>query len=108
MKAFFAAGLTILTMVLLLACSSNPNEAIIGSWLCRDTSQSHIFLCDLTFDGNGGFIDGDGDRGSFIISGNVLHLDFDDYGRNTFNFQLRGNRLTITSGEDVNIVLARQ
>ena len=107
-KLVLTTLLLVLIMAFFIACSSDPNEAIVGTWLCRDTTQSHIFLCELTFDNNGGFIDGDGDRGAFIISGNVLHLDFDDYGRTTLNFRFQGRRLRITSGDDVNIELARQ
>ena len=97
-----------LSMSLFITCSSDPHEAIIGNWLCQDTTQPHIFICELTFDNNGGFIDRDCDRGSFVITGDVLHLDFDDYGRTTLNFQFRGKRLIITSGDDVNITLSRR
>ena len=103
-KLFLAAILA----ALFSGCSSDPGEAIIGTWACRDTSEPHIYLCDLTFYDNDRFTDGDEDMGTFIISGNVLHLDFDDYERTTLNFRLQGNRLTISSGNDINIVLSRQ
>ena len=107
-KSILIALLVALSMTLFLACSGDPNEAIVGTWACQDTTQPHIFLCNLTFDGSGNFVDGDGDRGVFVISGNVLHFDYDEYARNTVNFRIRGNRLILTSGDDVNITLSRQ
>ena len=107
-KSILTAALAALTMALFSACSGDPNEAIVGTWACQDNSQPHVFLCNLTFDSSGNFVDGDGDGGSFIITGNVLHFDYDEYARNTVNFRIRGNRLILTSGDDVNITLSRQ
>ena len=103
--------LIVLTLTLLvgfLAACSNPEKAIVGSWACQDTSQPHIFLCHLTFNDLGGFNDGDGDRGVYVISGNVLHLDYYDYDRFTVNFRFSNSRLVITTDDGILIELTRQ
>ena len=84
----------------------SAEAAIIGDWQCRDTTQPHIWMCTLSFYADGRFVDGDGDWGYFRISGNSLTLDFDDFGSVTVDFELRGNRLTLT-GPEMRIVLER-
>ena len=109
MKRLFSTAVIVLSIAVFMGCSStDPDEAIIGTWLCQDTTQEHIFLCELTFDNEGGFSDRDGDDGAYIISGNVLHLDYEDFQRNTLNFRFQGKRLILTSGDDYYIELARQ
>jgi len=98
----------VLCVALLGACASTPPEqAIVGSWECRDNSQPHIWMCTLTFDADGRFVDGDGDWGSFILSGNTLTFQFDEFGAISVNYRIRGNRLTLT-GDGLNIVLHRR
>ena len=89
------------------ACSPDPEVAIIGEWRCNDDTVPHIFLCEITFFADGRFVDGDGDVGDFVISGNMLHLDYDLFGRTSLNFSI-GRNLTLTSGDDLRIVLRRQ
>ena len=107
-RIFLLTILAVLFAIFLAGCRVDPNVVIIGHWECQDDTQDHIFLCSLTFDNIGRFTDADGDSGAFIISGNMLHLDFDDYGRTSVNFTITGRRLTITQGDDVNIRLAKQ
>ena len=86
--------------------NGDANGDIIGDWQCRDATQTHIWMCTLSFSADGRFIDRDGDQGYFRINGNSLTLDFDDYASVTVNFQLRGDRLTLT-GPNLRIVLER-
>ena len=108
-RMFIVTLLAAVFVVLFTGCQkADPNEAIIGHWECQDGTQEHIFLCTLIFDGDGRFTDRDGDEGTYIISGDMLHLDFDDYERNSMNFSISGRRLTIKQGNDVNIRLTKQ
>ena len=105
MKQIF---IVFLLAMMFAGCQVDPNEAIIGHWECQDDTQSHISICTLIFDRDNRFTDGDGDGGIFIISGNMLHFDFDDYARTSVNFSVSRRRLTITQGEDINITLTKQ
>ena len=106
-KKILCVVLAVMCVALLGACASDPPEvAIVGDWQCRDTTQPHIWMCTLSFTADGRFVDGDGDWGDFRISGDVLTLAFDDFAPVTVNFQLRGNRLTLTA-PDLRIVLQR-
>jgi len=74
-------------------------EALVGSWECIDTIFAHVWLCELTFNENGTFIDGDGDTGTFSVNGNQLTLTFDNpiFGSYTVSFIIYDDYLIITS-----------
>ena len=80
--------------------------SIIGTWLCLDETVPHQWICQLTFDENGRFLDKDGDGGTFTIDGNTLTLEFDDFDPITFSFRFRGDELTLIGMGTV--VLTRQ
>jgi len=90
------------------ASDQGIEAALAGRWECRDTTQPHIWLCLLIFDENGRFVDGDGDEGSFSISGNSLTLQFDQvmFGTHTITFDLSEDQLILT-GDGARIVLHR-
>jgi len=73
--------ITILGVVMLAACSVDPEKAIIGEWQCNDENvDSNLFLYAFTFDENGTFFDNDGDTGNWSIevnSNNVISLILD-------------------------------
>ena len=98
----------ILIVALLGACGGqDPEEAIVGTWQCQDNSQPHQWMCTLTFDARGRFVDADGDAGDFIIDGDSLTLHFDEFMPVELSFQIRSNRLTLT-GEGMRVILERQ
>jgi len=110
-KVLVLAVLGVVCFALLAACGSvDPNEAIIGSWECRDNSQDHAWYCGFTFTSDGRFTDRDGDVGSYTINGNSLTLDFDFYDRHdyTARFNSSGNRLTISDSDNGRVVLHRR
>jgi hypothetical protein len=87
---------------------AEPSEyVLIGTWVCLDDTIPHEWMCRLTFDENGRFVDNDGDWGSFFIDGNFLTLAFDEFYTITFTFHTHGSQLTLTS-PDIHIVLTRQ
>lgn len=99
---------SILGLAVLASCSSqSAEEAIVGTWVCNDNSQEHIWLCGLTFYANGRFTDLDGDSGRWSIFENHLLFDFDDFDAQSMNFDISGRRLTITDYE-LRIILDRQ
>jgi len=109
-KKVLVVVIAALCLALLGACGgAAPEEAIIGTWECRDATVPHVWLCLLTFDESGRFVDRDGDGGSFSIDGNSLTLQFDEamFGTHTVNFNISGNRLTLTE-DGLRIVLNRQ
>jgi len=107
-KRMLLVVLAILLVVPFAACSSDPPEvAIVGVWECQDTTQPHQWMCSLAFDANGRFLDRDGDAGDFIIDGDSLTLEFDNFGPIAVTFTLRSNRLTLT-GPNLHVVLTRQ
>jgi hypothetical protein len=89
----------------------SPEEtALLGTWVCND-GPDHYWLCTLTFDSNGRFVDRDGDRGRFSVSGNRLTLSFDQYATERMTYRIDGNTLIITrvhEGENYHFYLQRQ
>jgi len=83
-----------------------PDVAIIGTWRCLDDTVPHQWMCLLTFDENGRFVDNDGDGGYFTISGNSLTLEFDDFHPITITFRIRGDQMTLSGG--LHVVLTRE
>jgi len=68
---------------------------LFGRWICTDTDNPHLFLCELVFSDDGRFVDYDGDRGDWWVSDNLLtlHFDEDDYGSLAYSFNLVGNNI---------------
>ena len=87
-------------------CQEYQRQSLVGAWECRDTTTPHFWLCFLIFDESGRFIDGDGDMGWFVISGNNLTLNFDFFDSFTFYFSVTPDQLMI-SGHDVQVLLYR-
>ena len=89
---------TVLCVALLAACGGGnaAADSIVGTWECRESGCAHDWFCNLVFDENGRFVDGDGDWGDYIIDGDSLTLEFDHFFPFTFNFSISGNRLTFT------------
>ena len=83
-----------------------PELAIVGRWECQDTSQPHVWMCMLTFYGNGRFADRYGDSGSFSVDGRTLTLHTDGYVPVTFSFRITGDQLRLT-GDGYGITLTR-
>ena len=100
MKKLILAITILLCTAFLAACAGqNPEEAIIGRWICRDSTQPHIWMCELEFREDGTFVDMDGDIGMFFIEGRQLELFFPQFQYSiTVNFRVSRTRLTITEG----------
>ena len=99
---------SILLVALLGACGGQSSEeAIVGTWQCQDTSQPHRWMCTFVFDADGRFVDADGDAGDFVIDGDSLTLNFDDFPSMELTFRIRSNRLTLT-GEGIHVILTKQ
>jgi len=108
-KRMYLIVLALLCVISLAACGgSNPETDIIGTWVCLDDSQPHEWVCTLTFEAGGRFIDRDGDAGTFTIDGDTLTLAFDEFDDFEVTFRLRGNRLTLEEGDDLSVMLTRQ
>ena len=98
----------ILIVALLGACGGqDPEEAIVGTWQCQDNSQPHRWVCTFTFSADGRFVDRDGDAGDFVIDGDSLTLDFDEFPPIELTFRIRSNRLTLTA-DGLRVILTKQ
>ena len=98
----------ILIVALLGACGGqDAEEAVVGTWQCQDNSQPHAWVCTLVFDADGRFVDADGDAGDFVIDGDTLTLNFDEFMPEEFTFRIRSNRLTLTN-ERIHVILTKQ
>ena len=89
----------VLSMALLSACA-DYERAIVDSWECRDTTQDHFWLCEITFTDDGRFVDRDGDTGNWSIDGNTLTLDYDDFDTWSHSMRFSFGEL-ILSGDDI-------
>ena len=106
-KRVLSVVLVVVCLALAVGCAGgDPESAIVGSWECRDTTIPHTWVCNLTFDANGRFVDGDGDWGSYTISGNRITFEFDDFHPFTATFRISGDRLRLT-GDDLRLTLHR-
>ena len=95
--------LSLFCVTMLAACVSDPSEAIVGSWECKDTSQPHDWMCEFSFSANGIFIDYDGDGGNYKISGNELTLEYNHYEPISVKLRFMGrNRLNLQKSDDNN------
>ena len=97
-KARLLILLAVFGLVMLTSCdNADPEEAIVGTWVCHDTSAPCDFLCLLVFTADGRFTDNDGDDGDFTIAGDQLTITFDGpFYPLTMTFRIRGDRLTLT------------
>jgi len=107
-KLLFIVIISLLGIVVLGACTPDPQTALVGTWECRDDSQPHMYLCVLTFFSDGRFTDDDGDPGDWRVFGNTLTLDYDEYITYTFSLDFRGNNRVIITGDELTIMLHRR
>ena len=73
-----------------------PTESqLVGTWECLDTTAPHLWFCKLVFEADGRFTDGDGDTGTFRVSGNYIILNFDLFDPVTLTAYFEGDVLVI-------------
>lgn len=72
-----------------------PQE-LLGTWICQGGGDRyiHMWVCRLTFNSDGTFMDRDGGRGRFAVRGNYLTLAHDTLGTLPLVFCINGNQLT--------------
>ena len=100
--------IAVFDVVMLAACTVDPETAIVGAWECRDDSEyEHDFFCFLSFSEDGRFVDRDGDGGDWRMFSNTLTLDFDEYAARTFTYEFRGNNLVVITGDEITVPLHR-
>jgi hypothetical protein len=49
----------------------------------------------MEFTAGGRFVDNDGDHGDYVINGNTITFNWDNFYPMSFTFRVSGNRLTI-------------
>jgi hypothetical protein len=84
-------------------------QTLTGLWRCRhDNDAEHSCLCLIEFEGNGRFINNDGDTGTYTVRGHRLIFAFEafPYSEYEFSFIMRENRLTLHTMH-VNVFLYR-
>ncbi len=94
--------LLVLTMVLLLcACGATPEEKLVGRWK-RVSENSNIFASYLEFFDNGTY-----NEGNFTITGNRIRFQ-ETWGETLiFDYELKGDQLTLYQGGSVYAVYER-
>ena len=96
-KLLLAAVLAVLALGLFVGCgSTDPEEALVGTWEYTGGSQDPYWHHYLVFTEGGRFMDNDGDWGDFIIDGNRITFAFDHFFHQTFEFRISGRNLTLS------------